>query len=87
MRQGRVFVTQRFQRHAREAHLPVPRFHASGTPTPPSGLMAEVHPKVMQERLGHSSAAFTLDIYSHALPTMQGRGGQKVAALFDQATQ
>ena len=50
------------------------------------GLMAEVHPKVMQERLGHSSVAFTLDIYSHALPTMQGEAAQKVAALFDQAT-
>ena len=40
-------------------------------------------PKVMQERLGHSSVAFTLDIHSHAIPTMQGEAAQKVAALLD----
>lgn len=79
-------VTQRFQRHAREAHLPVLRFHDLRHTHATLGLMAEVHPKVMQERLGHSSVAFTLDIYSHALPTMQGEAAQKVAALFDQAT-
>ena len=79
-------VTQRFQRHAREARLPVLRFHDLRHTHATLGLMAEVHPKVMQERLGHSSVAFTLDIYSHALPTMQGEAAQKVAALFDQAT-
>jgi integrase len=45
--------------------------------------MAEVHPKVMQERLGHSSVAFTLDIYSHALPSMQAKAAHTVAALID----
>jgi integrase len=79
-------VTQRFQRHAREARLPVLRFHDLRHTHATLGLQAEVHPKVMQERLGHSSVAFTLDIYSHALPTMQGEAAQKVAALFDQAT-
>ena len=28
-------------------------------------MKAEVHPKVVQERLGHSTIATTLDIYSH----------------------
>lgn len=79
-------VTQRFQRYAREARLPVLRFHDLRHTHATLGLMAEVHPKVMQERLGHSSVAFTLDIYSHAIPTMQGEAAQKVAALFDQAT-
>jgi site-specific recombinase XerD len=27
-----------------------------------------VHPKVVQEMLGHSSIAITLDIYSHVVP-------------------
>jgi integrase len=79
-------VTQRFQRHAREAKLPVLRFHDLRHTHATLGLQAEVHPKVMQERLGHSSVAFTLDIYSHALPTMQGEAAQKVAALSDPAT-
>ena len=31
-------------------------------------LTAGVHPKVVSERLGHSSIAITLDIYSHVMP-------------------
>jgi len=31
-----------------------------------------VHPKIVQERLGHSSINVTMDIYSHMLPSMQG---------------
>ncbi len=30
-----------------------------------------MHPKVVQERLGHSTISLTLDTYSHAVPTMQ----------------
>ena len=29
------------------------------------------HPKIVQERLGHSSIQVTLDIYSHIAPTLQ----------------
>ena len=34
-------------------------------------LQAGVHPKVVAERLGHSSTRLTLDVYSHTVPTMQ----------------
>ena len=34
-------------------------------------LAANIHPKIVQERLGHSSIAITLDIYSHLMPNMQ----------------
>jgi integrase len=34
-------------------------------------LQQGVHPKIVQERLGHSSVATTLDIYSHVLPGLQ----------------
>ena len=30
-----------------------------------------VFPKVVQERLGHSSFAVTMDVYSHVVPGMQ----------------
>jgi integrase len=30
-----------------------------------------VHPKVVQEILGHSSVAITMNIYSHVLPSIQ----------------
>ncbi|MFW6047195.1 MAG: tyrosine-type recombinase/integrase [Candidatus Woesearchaeota archaeon] len=34
-------------------------------------LKAGVHPKIVQERLGHSSINITLDTYSHVIPSMQ----------------
>jgi integrase len=34
-------------------------------------LIAEENPKVVSERLGHSSIVLTLDTYSHVLPTLQ----------------
>jgi integrase len=34
-------------------------------------LSMNVHPKVVQELLGHSSISITMDLYSHMLPTMQ----------------
>jgi integrase len=41
-------------------------------------LRAEgVHPKVVQERLGHSQISVTVDTYSHVLPTMQAEAAGK----------
>jgi hypothetical protein len=34
-------------------------------------LQAGIHPKVVSERLGHASVAFTLDTYSHVVPGLQ----------------
>jgi len=44
-------------------------------------LCAGVPPKVVSEMLGHASAAFTLDVYSHVLPHMQDSAAAKVEAL------
>jgi integrase len=44
-------------------------------------LLAGVHPKVVQERLGYSSIAITLDTYSHVLPGLQ----EKAALAFETA--
>lgn len=35
-------------------------------------LVADVHPRILSEMLGHSSAAIILSIYSHVLSMMQG---------------
>jgi integrase len=44
-----------------------------------SHMLAEnVHPKIVQERLGHSSIGVTLDIYSHLMPNMQGDAAKAV---------
>ena len=34
-------------------------------------LRAGVHPAIVSERLGHSSIAVTIDLYSHAVPGLQ----------------
>jgi len=34
-------------------------------------LREGIHPKVVSERLGHSTVALTLDVYSHVMPSMQ----------------
>lgn len=44
-------------------------------------LKQGVHPKIVQERLGHSSIEITLDIYSHVVPGLQ----EAAAKMFDDA--
>ncbi len=39
-----------------------------------------VHPKVVQERLGHASIGITLDTYSHVMPGMQEEAAEKIDA-------
>ena len=46
-------------------------------------LRAGVHPKVVQERLGHANIAITMDTYSHVLPDMQESAAELVASLVD----
>ena len=41
-------------------------------------LAARIHPKVVQERLGHSSIAITMDIYSHLMPNMQSEAASAI---------
>jgi len=46
-------------------------------------LKAGVHPKIVQERLGHSTISTTLDTYSHVAPGLQ----EAAAKRFDEAIQ
>ncbi len=55
------------------------RFHDPRHTHATLSLQAGVHPKVVQERLGHTAIWTTLDTYSHVIPSMQ----KEVAAAFD----
>jgi integrase len=44
-------------------------------------LLADENPKVVSERLGHSTIVLTLDTYSHVLPTMQQQATAKLERL------
>jgi integrase len=49
-------------------------------------LAANEHPKIVSERLGHSSVTITLDVYSHVLPSMQQGASDKLERLLFQKT-
>jgi integrase len=54
-----------------KADLPDIRFHDLRHSAATLLLSMGVHPKVVQEILGHSKISMTMDIYLHVLPTMQ----------------
>lgn len=43
-------------------------------------LRAGIHPKVVSERLGHSTISITLDVYSHVMPGMQEQAARAIDA-------
>ena len=64
-------LSRRFQRLTVRLRLTGLRLHDLRHWYATECLKAGVHPKVVSEALGHSSVAFTMDVYSHLLPTMQ----------------
>ena len=44
-------------------------------------MKQNIHPKIVQERLGHATIAVTLDTYSHVAPGLQ----EAAAVRFDEA--
>jgi integrase len=65
------FHREDFKPLLKRAELPDIRFHDLRHTSATLLLSAGVHPKVVQERLGHSQISVTLDTYSHVLPTKQ----------------
>src|SRR4051812_1476580 len=63
---------------AQTSALPRIRFHDLRHSHATHLLANGVHPKIAQERLGHSSVGITLDLYSHVLPGMQADAAAKV---------
>lgn len=55
------------------AGLPRIRVHDLRHTTATVMLEAGIHPKVVQELLGHKTIATTLDTYSHVLPVLHGQ--------------
>jgi integrase len=76
-------VTAAFRKASRAAGLSVIRLHDLRHTAATLMLRAGTHPKVVQERLGHASIAMTLDLYSHAVPSMAAEAADQLAALVD----
>ncbi len=75
------YLSQLFDRTV--ASLPVTRIrlhdlrHTHAT----LGLAAGIAPKIMSDRLGHASVAFTQDVYVHAIPQMESDAADQMALL------
>lgn len=74
-------VTKTFAALIARAGLPRIRLHDLRHTHATLALQAGIHPKIVSERLGHSSIAFTLDVYSHAIPHMQAEAATQIADL------
>jgi integrase len=70
-----------FIRLAAKAGLPRIRLHDLRHTHATLALRAGEQARVMQERLGHSKVAVTLDTYTHVQPGMQAEAAERVAAL------
>ncbi len=74
-------LTRNFEKATKKAGCPGVRlhdlrhFHASGL------IRANVHPRVVQERLGHASAAFTMQVYGHVAAGLQAEAAEAFSKL------
>jgi integrase len=70
-----------FGRWVQRLELPRIRLHDLRHTHATLALRAGVHPRVVQERLGHANVSITLDTYSHVDMDMQATAAARVSAL------
>jgi integrase len=76
-------LTHEFAKVARKVvGVPRVRFHDLRHSHATQLLRGGIHPKVAQERLGHSSISITMDLYSHVSETMQVEAAQRLDQLW-----
>ncbi|MBX6770850.1 MAG: site-specific integrase [Chloroflexi bacterium] len=74
-------IRRSFKKLLQQAGLPAIRFHDLRHTAATLLLSLGEHPKVVQERLGHSTIAVTMDVYSHVLPDLQREAAAKLDRL------
>lgn len=78
-------VTQHWALVLKKAGLPHVRLHDLRHTHATLLLEAGIHPKVVSERLGHSTTTLTLDTYSHVLPTLQKEAANAIEAVLEES--
>ena len=76
-------LQRQFQLSVQQAGVPALTPHGMRHTMATMMLAAGVHPKIVQERLGHSSISMTLDRYSHVTMDMQRGAAGIVGGLLD----
>jgi integrase len=77
-----TWTTKWFHRALDQAALPRVRIHDLRHTAATHLLNRGVHPKVVQELLGHSTISLTLDTYSHVAPALHAEVANHMQALF-----
>jgi integrase len=76
-------ISHLFRLTAEAAGVPRIRLHDLRHTAAALALATGMHPKVMSDRLGHSSIAITLDVYGHLVPGLQEDAAAAVGELLD----
>jgi integrase len=76
-------ISKTFERHLRAAALPRIPLHGLRHTYATLALSSGVNPRIVSGRLGHSTVALTLDIYSHVLPQADQDAADRIAALIE----
>lgn len=74
-------LTDLFQRAARTAAVPVIRLHDARHSCATLALDAGIHPKVVQQLLGHSSWSTTMDLYSHRVDRLLREASERIESV------
>ncbi|MHB8869433.1 MAG: tyrosine-type recombinase/integrase [Thermoleophilia bacterium] len=74
-------ITQIFAALVKKLKVPAITLHGLRHTHATLALAAGIHPKVVSERLRHSTVDLTLDVYSHAIPAMEEEAASRIAAL------
>ena len=74
-------MSHQFRQLVAVAAVPPIRLHDLRHTNATLSLAAGVHPKVVSERLGHSTIAITLDLYSHVTPGISREAAATVESL------
>lgn len=75
------YFSQTFDRTVKRLKLPKIRLHDLRHTHATLGLKAGVPIKVISDRLGHATTAFTMDIYTHAIPAIEHDAAEQIADI------
>ena len=76
------YISKTFPRKVKQYNFPSIRFHDLRHSFATIALSNGIHPKIVQEILGHSDIKITLQTYSHVIPVLHGDSMDKIEKMF-----
>ena len=78
-------LVAQYEKLIKTAEVPRIRFHDLRHTSATLLLAQDVHPKIVQERLGHADIGMTLNRYSHVTPSMQREAAEALDRAIENA--